>query len=136
MNSKLFVGNIPYDLSEADLRSVFEDGGYKLTEVKIITDKFTGKSRGFGFISFDSETDAEQAIGEFNGRQVAGRTLKVAVAKLRERDRNRPRRGDDPRRDDRDFHESREPAGNADMPSEDMPESRSDEPPEAGSGNF
>ena len=84
MTSKLFVGNIPYDLNESDLKSIFEETGHAITEVKIITDRFTGKSRGFGFISYDSESDAENAIQTFNGRQVGGRTLKVAVAKRKD----------------------------------------------------
>ena len=84
MTSKLFVGNIPYDLNESDLKSIFEETGHTITEVKIITDRFTGKSRGFGFISYDSESDAESAIQTFNGRQVGGRTLKVAVAKRKD----------------------------------------------------
>jgi cold-inducible RNA-binding protein len=85
MTQKLFVGNIPYDINESDLKSIFEEGGRTVTEVKIITDRFTGKSRGFGFISYDSESIAEEAIQAFNGRQVGGRTLKVAVAKRKDR---------------------------------------------------
>ena len=85
MTQKLFVGNIPYDINESDLKSIFEEGGRTVTEVKIITDRFTGKSRGFGFISYDSESMAEDAIQAFNGRQVGGRTLKVAVAKRKDK---------------------------------------------------
>ena len=96
MAQKLFVGNIPYDLSETDLRSVFEEGGFQVTEVKIISDKFTGKSRGFGFVSFEKDADAEDAINALDGRQVGGRTLKLAVAKKKEDREGRPPRG--PRR--------------------------------------
>jgi len=84
MSQKLFIGNIPYDLGETDLKSIFEDGGFKVSEVKIVTDRFTGKSRGFGFVVCENEQEAENAISTLNGKQVGGRTLKVAVAKKKE----------------------------------------------------
>jgi RNA recognition motif-containing protein len=104
MSQKLFVGNIPYDLSETDLKSIFEDGGLQVSEVKIITDKFTGKSRGFGFVSFDSDADAESAINAMNGKQVGGRMLKIAVAKRKERE-DRPQRGPGRPRQERRYSE-------------------------------
>jgi len=76
----LYVGNLLFDVSEADLRSAFEQFG-QVTEVRLIMDKFSGKSKGFGFIEMPSKDEAEKAIGEMNGKEFMGRALNVNEAK-------------------------------------------------------
>lgn len=76
----LYVGNLLFDTSEADLKTLFEEFG-EVTEVRLIMDKFSGKSKGFGFIEMPSKDEAEKAINELNGKDLNGRDLTVNVAK-------------------------------------------------------
>ena len=72
----IFVGSLPFSIDEADLRESFEVYG-AVSSVKIITDKFTGRSKGFGFIEMENDEEAEKAITELNGATVDGRTIVV-----------------------------------------------------------
>jgi len=72
----IFVGSLPFSLEEADLRESFEAYG-AVESVKIITDKFTGRSKGFGFVEMSNDDEAQKAIDELNGATVAGRTIVV-----------------------------------------------------------
>ena len=72
----IFVGSLPWSIEEADLRESFEVYG-AVSSVKIITDKFTGRSKGFGFVEMESDEEAEKAITELNGATVDGRTIVV-----------------------------------------------------------
>ena len=72
----IFVGSLPFSIDEADLRESFEAYG-TVNSVKIITDKFTGRSKGFGFVEMENDTEAEKAIQELNGASVEGRTIVV-----------------------------------------------------------
>ena len=72
----IFVGSLPFSIDEADLRESFEVYG-SVSTVKIITDKFTGRSKGFGFVEMESDEEAEKAIAELNGASVDGRTILV-----------------------------------------------------------
>ena len=72
----IFVGSLPFSIDEADLRESFEVYG-SVSSVKIITDKFTGRSKGFGFIEMENDEEAEKAITELNGATVDGRTIVV-----------------------------------------------------------
>jgi len=76
----LYVGNLLFNVSEGDLRSAFEPFG-QITEVRLIMDKFSGKSKGFGFIEMPSKDEAEKAIEEMNGKDFMGRALNVSAAK-------------------------------------------------------
>ena len=78
----IFVGSLPFSLEEADLRSSFEEYG-AVNSVKIITDKFTGRSKGFGFIEMENDDEAKKAIAELNGSTVNGRTIVVSVSEPR-----------------------------------------------------
>jgi RNA recognition motif-containing protein len=80
---RLYVGNLPYQLSTDELRDFFAGAG-NVTDVAIITDRETGRSKGFGFVEFANEEDARRAQGMFNGAQLRNRTLKVDHAKPRE----------------------------------------------------
>lgn len=76
----IYVGNLHYDLSEDELKKLFENYG-EVSSVKIITDKYSGRSKGFGFIEMDDDTEANEAIEELNGSDVKGRNIKVNQAR-------------------------------------------------------
>ncbi len=75
----IYVANIPFSFSEKELETVFAAYG-GISSVKIIKDKETGKSRGFGFVEMDNDAEATQAINELNGAELKGRELKVKQA--------------------------------------------------------
>ena len=80
MESKLYVGNLPYNTTDDDLRTLFEQAGAVKT-ASVIKDRETGRSKGFGFVEMETEADAEQAISRFNGVDFNGRPLKVNPAR-------------------------------------------------------
>jgi len=81
---KLYVGNLPYELDDEELRKVFEDQGFVVEELFIIKDKVTGQGRGFGFVSLVSKDQVESAISELNGCKIKEREIKIAKAIPRE----------------------------------------------------
>jgi len=89
----IYVGNLAREAKEEDLRQAFESFG-QVTSVKIITDKFTGSSRGFGFVEMPNSPEAQSAINGLDGTDLKGRALKVNEARPR-RDDRRPRGGFD-----------------------------------------
>jgi len=80
MGKRLYVGNINYKTTEDDLKSMFEQDGMSVVECKIISDRETGRSRGFGFVEMGSEDEAQKAIESLDGTEVEGRTLRVSIA--------------------------------------------------------
>ena len=86
---KLYVGNLSYECTEDDLKGAFEAFG-TVASVNVIKDKFTGNSKGFGFVEMGSKEEGQAAIDELNGQDLKGRPLKVNEAKPRE---DRPRFG-------------------------------------------
>jgi RNA recognition motif-containing protein len=80
MNLKLYVGNLPFGTSEEDLRKLFSEAG-TVQSVKIVTDSYSGRSRGFGFVEMTSKEEAEKAISLVNGKIIMDRTLIVSEAK-------------------------------------------------------
>ena len=79
----IYVGNLAYSVTEDDLREAF--GGFgELISVNIIADKFSGRSKGFGFVEMQEASEANEAIEELNGKDLKGRNLKVNEAKPRE----------------------------------------------------
>ena len=76
----LFVGNLPFSIAESDLRTLFEEYG-SVERVSIITDRDTGKSRGFAFVEMADDQAAEKAIGGLNGKEFDGRALSVSEAR-------------------------------------------------------
>jgi len=75
----VYVGNIPYNLKEDEMTGIFEQYG-KVTSLKLIADKFTGRSKGFAFIEMESEEQEDEAVKELNRHIVLGRNLVVAKA--------------------------------------------------------
>ena len=81
MGTRLYVGNLPFDLDESQLRTLFQEGGRGVGEVKIVMDRETGRPRGFAFVDMASQADAQAAIAAMNGREVGGRALTVNEAR-------------------------------------------------------
>lgn len=89
MSTKLYVGNLSFGTTEGDLKSLFESCG-AVRSCSVIVDKFTGKSRGFGFVEMASPAEAQKAVSELHGKDCDGRPLTVNEARPRE---ERPRGG-------------------------------------------
>src|SRR5438876_8754927 len=83
MGTKLYVGNLSFNTTETDLQDLFAQAG-AVQDVMLMQDKFTGKSRGFAFVTMASEQDAQNAITQLNGKTVEGRALTVNEARPRE----------------------------------------------------
>ena len=82
----IYVGNLPREATEGDLREAFEAFG-QVTSAKIITDKFTGDSRGFGFVEMPNNPEAQAAISGLDGKDLKGNALRVNEARPRRDDR-------------------------------------------------
>ena len=89
MGRKIYVGNLSYNTTETELESMFSAHG-SVQSAQIISDKMTGRSKGFGFVEMGSDEEAQAAIAALNGQEVDGRTLTVNEAKPKE---DRPRGG-------------------------------------------
>jgi RNA recognition motif-containing protein len=83
MPSKLYVGNLAFGVSNSDLEELFSKAG-QVQSVAVITDKFSGQSRGFGFVEMANAEDASKAMQQFNDTELKGRNIKVNEAKPRE----------------------------------------------------
>ena len=84
MGKKIFVGNLSFDTTSSDLETLFGQAG-ACDSASVITDRATGRSRGFGFVEMGSEGEAAKAIAAFNGHELHGRALNVSEARERER---------------------------------------------------
>ena len=84
MSSNLYVGNLTFNTTTADLETLFAQHG-DVTKAQVITDRDTGRSRGFGFVEMESEEGADTAISALNGTDLDGRDLTVSIAKERSR---------------------------------------------------
>jgi RNA recognition motif-containing protein len=83
MKKRLYVGNLPFSASEDDVRQLFEQNGRNVEEVHLVTDRETGRPRGFGFVEMGTGEDAQVAIQELNGQEFGGRNLTVNEARER-----------------------------------------------------
>jgi RNA recognition motif-containing protein len=88
MNNKIYVGNLNYNTTEDELRNMFSQYG-TIESVNIITDRFSGQSKGFGFIEMADADEAQQAIDGMNQQELGGRTLKVNEAREKRHDNRR-----------------------------------------------
>jgi len=84
MSSKLFVGGLSWDTSDQSLAEAFQPFG-AVTEAKVITDRDTGRSRGFGFVTFEAPADSEKSIAAMDGSTLDGREIRVNVAEAKQR---------------------------------------------------
>jgi RNA recognition motif-containing protein len=89
MAKRIYVGGLPYSATEEDLENLFASAG-TVTSATVVTDRYTGQAKGFGFVEMENDADAEAAINSLNGTQMGGRTLTINEAKPRE---DRPRGG-------------------------------------------
>jgi len=85
----IYVGNLPYSAVDKDLEELFAEFG-SVTQSTVITDRDTGRSKGFGFVEMAEENEGQEAIKQLDGKELDGRNIRVNVAKPRE---DRPRRG-------------------------------------------
>ena len=83
MGTRLYVGNLPFSADEQQIRDLFSQNGRTVNEVKLITDRETGRPRGFGFVEVASSQDADGAIRDLNGMDFGGRALTVNEARER-----------------------------------------------------
>lgn len=97
MNKRLFIAGLPFSSTEDDIKTHFASAG-NVTLVQIIIDKFSGRSKGFGFVEFETEEEAAKAVEMFNETDFGGRKLIVAEAKPMEKREFAPRSGGDDRR--------------------------------------
>ncbi len=88
----IYVGNLSYELTEEELRQAFEQFG-RVNSVSILKDRYTGQSRGFGFVEMPAKAEAQAAIDGLNGKDLKGRALKVNEARPRSDDRQGDRKG-------------------------------------------
>ena len=87
MNKNLFVGNLSYDATADQLRDLFATAG-TVVEAKVIYDRYTNRSRGFGFVEMATEAEAQEAIEKLNGQELVGRQIRVDEARPRRRERS------------------------------------------------
>lgn len=92
MGRKLYVGNLGFEVTSDELRQTFETVG-ACESAAVVTERDTGKSRGFGFVEMTSNGDAQKAIDELNGREIQGRAIRVSEAQSRDGGGDRGRSG-------------------------------------------
>lgn len=80
MTKKLYVGNLPYSVNDAALQDLFAQAG-AVSSAKVIFDKMSGRSKGFGFVEYDNDGEADEAVAKFDGYEVDGRNIKVSEAR-------------------------------------------------------
>ena len=83
MSKRLYVGNLPFTATEEEIRNLFEAEGRKVENVSVISDRETGRPRGFAFVEMTTQNDADTAVQKLNGFQMGGRTLTVSEARER-----------------------------------------------------
>src|SRR5215831_10415280 len=79
--ARLFVGNLPYSATEAEIQSFFADAGFSVDSVDVMRDKFSGEARGFGFVEIADQGAAQRAVESCNGRALMGRNLVINEAR-------------------------------------------------------
>lgn len=92
MAKRLFVGSLPYSVTSAQLEELFSQVG-KITSLNLITDKYSGQSKGFAFVEFTTDAEANEAISKFNNFELDGRKIVVNEARPQEDRANRPNFG-------------------------------------------
>ena len=80
MSAKIYVGNLPFGVDDNGLKDLFSSYG-EISEAVVIKDKYSNRSKGFGFVTFADEASASKAVSEMNGKEVQGRAIKVSEAK-------------------------------------------------------
>ncbi len=81
--NKIYIGNIDYEVTEEELRAIFKEKGFEAKDVNIIRDKYSGRSKGFGFAEFETDELVQKAIESLDGHELKSRKLKVNKAQMR-----------------------------------------------------
>jgi len=81
--NKIYIGNINYEITEKELREIFKEKGFEVKDVKVIRDKFSGRSKGFGFAEFENDEQVQKAIESLDGYELKSRKLKINKAQER-----------------------------------------------------
>ncbi len=97
----IYLGNLPYNIKEDEILEIFEEYG-EVSSAKIITDKFSGRSKGFGFVEMPNDDDANKAIEELNGAEIKGRNITVNQAREKTEGKFDNKRGENRGRNFRD----------------------------------
>lgn len=92
MAKKLYVGNLPFSVQDQDLQDLFSQEG-AVVSAKVITDRDSGRSKGFGFVEMENDSEADSSIEKFDGQDFQGRAIRVSEAKPQESRGGGPRRG-------------------------------------------
>ncbi len=92
MSKKIFIGNLSFEVTDLDLEDLFKQHG-EVVSAKVILDRDTSRSRGFGFVEMNSESSAQTAIDSINGTEIKGRAVNVSLAKDKADDRGGSSRG-------------------------------------------
>ena len=100
MAKRLFVGGLPYSIADSQLEEMFSKMG-TVVSATVITDRDTGRSKGFGFVEMENDKEADEAIEKLNETELEGRKIAVNIARPREERPRSDNRGGGPRRDDR-----------------------------------
>jgi len=87
MAKKVYVGNLPFAVDNEELKKIFGKFG-EIEEAVVISDRFSGRSKGFGFVTFKKDGDADKAVSEMDGTDVQGRNVKVNEARARDSDKD------------------------------------------------
>jgi len=96
MSKKIYVGNLPFSVTLDRLKELFSPYG-QIEDAIVMADKFTGRSRGFGFVTFVNDGDADKAVAEMNNKNIEGRELKVNEARpLEEKQKEEPKKAEQP----------------------------------------
>ena len=82
--NKIYIGNINYEVTEEELKEIIKKKGFEVQHVNIIKDKFSGRSKGFGFAEFENDEQVQKAIESLDGHELKSRKLKVNKAQIRE----------------------------------------------------
>ena len=111
MSKRIYVGNLPWSVTKAKLDELFSSFG-EVEESLVVVNKYTGRSRGFGFVTFKNDADADKAIAEMNEKDVEGRNLRVREAKpmregFEEKDEEKPKE-DMPKEEEKDEEKPKE----------------------------
>ena len=81
---KIYIGNLEYSITEEELKEILKEKGFEAKDIKIIRDKFSGRSKGFGFAEFENDEQVQKAIDSLDGQELKSRKLKVSKARRRE----------------------------------------------------
>ncbi len=127
MSKRIYVGNLPWSVDKAKFEELFSPFG-EIEEALVISDKYTGRSRGFGFVTYKNDADADKAIGDMNEKEVEGRNLIVKEARPSREDQKEGQTEDEQKAEEKPSEETKEEK--EEKPSEETKEEKEETPSE------